>query len=306
MELNRLRSFVTIARTGNLTRAAEQLNLSQSALSSQLRQLEDELGLPLFRRRARGMQLSDAGRELLPDAEELLALAERLRHKATGLRRGGGEPLHIGLNTDPSFLQVGTVNRRLRHLDTELNVIFVSSESGQAPRMLRQGQLDLAFAYGRPDAPDLCCEVLTDVHFCIVIPPPLLPERWEADWEALARLPWIWAERRSLPYTTVLHEFTRRRLKPNRAVRAVDEFIVRQLVIERQGVAVMREDEALPLADDGTVVIWSRGWFSLPLSLVWLARNEGNRSLRLAREAICRLWTTRPPSSGNKKAGAET
>ncbi|TYO98755.1 DNA-binding transcriptional LysR family regulator [Geothermobacter ehrlichii] len=243
-----------------------------------------------------------AGRGL-PAIEELLEQAERLQRKAAGLRRGSGEPLHIGLNTDPGFLQVGAINRRLRHLNAEFNVIFISSETSHAPRLLRQGQLDLAFVYGRPSDPDLCCEPLAEVHFCIVIPPPLLQTRQEPDWEEVASLPWIWAEHSSLPYTAVLHEFTRRRLKPNRAVRAVDEFIVRQLVIEGQGVAVMREDEALPLADDGTVSIWSKGWLRLPLSLIWLARNEKNQLLRLAREAICELWSARPSTAESRPGG---
>ena len=58
MELFQLRSFQAVAQTGNLTRAAEALHLSQSALSVQIRNLEDELGVELFARQAKGMRLT--------------------------------------------------------------------------------------------------------------------------------------------------------------------------------------------------------------------------------------------------------
>ena len=61
MELNRLRSFVVVAETGHLTRAAEKLHISQPALSAQIRALEDELDLTLFERTSTGMTLTAAG-----------------------------------------------------------------------------------------------------------------------------------------------------------------------------------------------------------------------------------------------------
>jgi DNA-binding transcriptional LysR family regulator len=64
MELYQLRIFLTIARTGNLTRAAERLNASQPAVSSQIKALEEELGVTLFARTPRGMELTQEGRIL--------------------------------------------------------------------------------------------------------------------------------------------------------------------------------------------------------------------------------------------------
>jgi len=72
MELYQLRSFVTVAELGQLTRAAERLHVSQPALSAQIKSLEDELGTVLFERGAGGMALTPAGRHLLPQAERVL------------------------------------------------------------------------------------------------------------------------------------------------------------------------------------------------------------------------------------------
>src|SRR5512140_294423 len=78
MELYQLRTFLAIARTGNLTRAASILATSQPAVSAQLRALEDELGVELFSRTSRGMELTAAGLALRPRAEDLDARATEL------------------------------------------------------------------------------------------------------------------------------------------------------------------------------------------------------------------------------------
>jgi len=76
MDFNRLRSFVVVAETGHLTRAAEKLHISQPALSAQIRALEDELDLTLFERTSTGMTLTAAGKRLLAGADKILAEAQ--------------------------------------------------------------------------------------------------------------------------------------------------------------------------------------------------------------------------------------
>src|SRR5262249_60738923 len=78
MELYQLRSFAAVAELGHLTRAAEKLHISQPAVSAQIKALEDELGVTLFERVSSGMQLTSAGRNLLPAAEQVLGAANAL------------------------------------------------------------------------------------------------------------------------------------------------------------------------------------------------------------------------------------
>ncbi|HEY5961824.1 MAG TPA: LysR family transcriptional regulator, partial [Polyangiaceae bacterium] len=78
MELYQLKTFLVIARTGNLTRAASELHASQPTVSGQLKALEDELGLTLFERTTRGMKLTEAGNRLRNKAQELTDLATEL------------------------------------------------------------------------------------------------------------------------------------------------------------------------------------------------------------------------------------
>ncbi|SHI89761.1 DNA-binding transcriptional regulator, LysR family [Malonomonas rubra DSM 5091] len=290
MELYRLKSFLAIAKAKNLTRAAEQQHISQSALSSQLKQLEEELELSLFERSARGMHLSAPGRELLPYIDAVLEAEKHLLQKAHALSHGEGETLHIGLNADPGFLRAGLINRRMLQLYSEMNIVYLTSPSSRAAQLLRQGQLDLAFVYGVPAEADVSSILLDDIRFCVVIPTGLNPQRQTLDWSDIAALPWIWVEQGSLPYDTLQQEFSRLQLAPQQMVKTVDEYIVKELVLDGQGVAIMREDEARPMVDAGQVQIWQKGWLTLPLSLAWATRAEDKFQVRSAREVIGYLW----------------
>ncbi|MBE0599130.1 MAG: LysR family transcriptional regulator, partial [Desulfuromonadales bacterium] len=204
MELYQLKSFVVIARERNLTRAAEKLHLSQSALSSQLRLLEGELGLTLFTRTARGMALTEPGRELFTLAEGMLEAANKLRARAMALHQGVGEAVAIGLNADPGFLRVSAINRRLSLLHAELSVSFRTSQTARTAPMLRQGEVDLAFFYG--DAPDADLQhlLLDRVRVCLVIPGRLAGAVHRLDWPEVAELPWVWAGSDSPFYAALL------------------------------------------------------------------------------------------------------
>ncbi|MCK4501982.1 MAG: LysR family transcriptional regulator, partial [Desulfuromonadales bacterium] len=248
MQFTQLRTFITIAREQNLTRAADKLHLSQSAISSQLKGLEEKLGVNLFERSTRGMTLNEAGSILLQHAEEVLGACESLERCADTLSRGITASVTIGLNTDPTFLRISAINQRLSLLHPDLNVIFHGGETTSTAQRLKNGSIDIGFFYGMlPDA-DISQRLITHVRVCVAIPSGLITSGDPVDWSALANLPWVWVDDKFPFYQVLVNKLGHIAKPPHNIVTAANEQIVRELVAAGQGVALMREDEARPLA----------------------------------------------------------
>src|SRR5437868_3451416 len=95
VELRHLRYFVAVAETENVSRAALRLHVSQPALSRQIRDLEDELGIPLLERSAKSVRLTDAGRVFLNEARTVLQRANQAIDAARAAANGSAGELHI-------------------------------------------------------------------------------------------------------------------------------------------------------------------------------------------------------------------
>lgn len=97
LNFKHLRYFWAVAKSGSITRAAEQLHLTPHSISSQLRELEEALGLTLFQRIGRGLELSEAGRRILVYADNIFNLGDELLAVAHDQSRQKARPLAIGI-----------------------------------------------------------------------------------------------------------------------------------------------------------------------------------------------------------------
>jgi LysR family transcriptional activator of nhaA len=150
LNYHHLRYFRTVARLGHLTRAAEQLNVSQSALSSQIRQLEARLGQQLFERRGRSIELTEAGRIALDHADaifsignELLATLSHLGQQRRALRIGA-------LATLSRNFQLAFLRPILRRPDIE--IVLRSASAPELLSALAALQLDLVLTNQAPSS----------------------------------------------------------------------------------------------------------------------------------------------------------
>lgn len=103
LEFRHLRTIKAIHEAGGLARAADQLNITQSALSHQIKGLEDQAGVELFIRRSKPMKLSAAGMKLLRLAERILPEVEAMQEDFAGLRAGKSGRLHIAIECHACF-----------------------------------------------------------------------------------------------------------------------------------------------------------------------------------------------------------
>ncbi|MGO9794419.1 MAG: LysR family transcriptional regulator [Solirubrobacteraceae bacterium] len=148
MELRQLATFVAVAEEGSFTRAADRLHVVQSAVSAAVRNLEKELGAPLFDRSTHSVKLTDAGRALLPDARATLAAAHAAKDavdQALGGLRGTvvlGTMQAQGMRAIDLAGVLATF--RSEHPAVEVQIRHVGGSQEMARDVL-QGRLDLAF-----------------------------------------------------------------------------------------------------------------------------------------------------------------
>ena len=290
MELYQLRSFLEVVGTRNLTKAATNLHMSQSALSSQIKLLEEEFGISLFERTSKGMVLSEKGRLLLSFVEDVVESANTLKGKVQQVAARTTGTFRLGLNTDGMFLKVSRISRKMNALFPEVNFIFVSSETMSSPDMLRQNHMDLGFFYGIHTAKDIVCEQIATVTIRIVIPESIVPAETSLNWPTLARLPWIWSDCACPYYETVQAEFDKYNLVVNKVVDANDEGVVRELLLDNQGVALLREDDAVRAVQQGGCYIWPDATFEIPLSMGLLKRNMYHPTMQAVTSLVKEVW----------------
>lgn len=153
MRMEQLEYLAAVTRLGSLRRAAEELHLSQPALSETLRNLERELGVELLERRRSGARISDEGRELLPHITEVLDAVDRLRQAADGQHQVSRR-LRLGtVNAATATLLAPAIREfGATHPSTQVEVIADRQDGIQ--QHLTEGSFDLGvISYLRDDDP---------------------------------------------------------------------------------------------------------------------------------------------------------
>ncbi|MBC7496011.1 MAG: LysR family transcriptional regulator [Sphingomonadaceae bacterium] len=175
LNFNHLRYFWAVALDGNLTRTAARLNISQSALSTQIRKLEQRLGVDLFERRSKGLHLTEAGRIALDHADAIFAAGRDL----LGTLRQTGSARHavrIGaLATLSRNFQIGFLQPLLRRTDVE--IVLRSGSAEELLRGLQSVNLDVVLTNQAPDIDALTPFIvhsLSSQHVSLVGAPALL------------------------------------------------------------------------------------------------------------------------------------
>jgi len=171
MELRHLRYFVAVAESGSLTvAAARKLHTSQPSLSRQIRDLEDEVGAQLLTRRARGIELTPAGRAFLDHARSVLSQVETASEAARRVAHPAKPCFSMGFLTGHELTWMPEALQILRDELPNIDVMISSQYSPQLANALSKGTVDAAFLRRERAMPELGFRLLVKEPLVVVLP----------------------------------------------------------------------------------------------------------------------------------------
>src|SRR3954452_16793686 len=173
MNLRQLRYFVSVVEAGNMTRAAEQLHVAQTALGMQIRQIEEDLGVALLVRHSRGVEPTKAGSLLHARALTILKLVEETRKEVSACERDESEAIRLGI-TPALMLTAGTeLALTVREHLPQVLLSIVEAMSHVLVDTLSRGEVDFILCYDVPDLPHLSrTALLQDDLVLVTLPGP--------------------------------------------------------------------------------------------------------------------------------------
>ncbi|MFS2164937.1 LysR family transcriptional regulator [Variovorax sp. Varisp62] len=175
MELRHLRVLIAVAEELHFGRAAKRLNLSQPPVSLAIRELEDELGVRLFERTSRHIEITPAGEEALRDARAVLGRTESLREHARNASRGGSGSLSIGFISLAAYSFLPAVLRRFAAEYPGVKIALHESTTDRIPSDVENGSLDVGCHFVSPSLPASLSYRATDNDALVVALPEQHP-----------------------------------------------------------------------------------------------------------------------------------
>ena len=291
MELYQLRTFVAVAEEGNFTRAGKRVYATQPAVSAHIKALEEELGVRLFDRVPRGVELTAAGAELVQDALEVLAAAQTLQARAVTL---GGEvsgSVALGLCTDPDYLRVTTLLADIGERFPKLNLSLVQFPSRAILKRIRARTLDAGFVFAGNPYGDLETIKPAEPSFSI-IGAVRYREQLESDSTSeLSGYTWIMPTTDCAFRELQLDLFNRHGIVPARTIGADSEEVIRPLILEGKALGLVREDEVAHVIESGQCVeCRSLGRHPMELNFVHRKGEAGNPAIAALIEIVRAAW----------------
>ena len=270
--LKELRTFLAVTRHGTFSRTAERIGLTQSAVSAQIRRLEEGLGFPLFDRQGRLAVLNAAGRHTLANAEQLLQMFEKL-HYAPGEEEDQVARLDIGAVAPVQAAQMPAALVALRQDLPHLRVRVLPGVSLALMGQVHAGSLDAAAMFRPPFAPppELVWHPLWKEPFALVVP----AEARGRDWRTLLRQhPFLRYDRASMGGRLVT-QFLQAEGIAVRDLVEMDELPgLVQLVAQGMGVALVpRSRPAFPLPAGARAIGLGRAGFHREVGMLERTRH---------------------------------
>lgn len=291
MDLNQLKSFVTVAHHGNLTQAAERLCLSQPAVSAQIKAMENYLGTALFVRTNNGMVLTRAGEVLLPEAESLLQLRHKVDQFAKGLVEQYKEEAELGLIHPVNTEKVTRLTRLIHQKAPHVQLHIQYGMSGEVMSRILAEKLHGGFFLGAVQTRSVRSIFLENIQYSLICPrdeyhriQSSLPQNLEQ---------YVWIEMSGASGSNKhLQQFWRaNRLSPKRQIICDYPQTIIDLVADGVGIAMVPSCKAEAAMESGkTLAIIEQYRQSLPLNFIYLDEYEQDNCLQLLKSSVETIW----------------
>lgn len=281
MELRHLRTLAAVARHGSFTKAAEELHLAQSAVSQQVRKLEEELGCDVLLRSSRSVELTDEGAVVLEYAHRVLAEVDGLKdelEERTGVLRGR---INIGAMWPTGPYDLAGVLGAFHQRHPEVDIHMREEIADDMLAMVRRDEIDVAYASVDPDllGEDYAATLLWQEEFVVTMSPThRFAGRASVTFEELAEETLVTYRENSALRRRLERALGPRGLTPRNAFICTEMSAVRALVSQGLGVAVLPRSVA---EEAGPPVAWARieqadgsELLTWPVALIWRATRK--------------------------------
>lgn len=290
MDILRIRSFVTVARLGNVTRASESLHVTQPAVTGHIKSMEQELGVALFHRPSGRMELTRAGAALLPDAEKVLADFNALLGHAKSLKGEVTGSLNFALVEDVEYSRIGNFIRGLRAAFPLLQLKTTHCASEEVIERVRAARCDAGFCIADQLPAELASLRLRRFNYVVLAPASLAEAVSRAGWRDLAALPWISPPDGSHVRSIQNALFAAQGVTPNVAIECDQLSAIEGMVRSGLGLALVREDTATALAANGDYFIWPHVNLASQLLFVYRAAEESSPAVIGMLSVLGKCW----------------
>ena len=256
MEIYQLKTFVTIAREGSITRASELLFLSQPAVSAHIKAIEDEIGFALFERTPRGMILTKNGATLLAKAEQMIALHKELIEEAKYIKGKPVGKLRLGSNRTPSAQVLGKLLTAITQSLPDIELALEYGNSSEILHAIRNNSIDAGF-YTDTGVIHDDLQTLDVDHFGVYLAAPVdwIKNIDKIDWQEIKNMPWICPASNTCCGRVAENLFEREKFRPQKIVNVDQEKVTRTLIAGGVGLGFLHADTALDAAAKGEVVL---------------------------------------------------
>jgi DNA-binding transcriptional LysR family regulator len=290
MELYQLKTFVVIADEENLTRASERLFLTQPAISSHIKMLEEELGIELFTRNPKGMILTNAGKRLKTEADLIINSMEKFKNTAISLKNEISGKITVGVNSGIDILNLSEIFALVTKKYPLLELSLIQSNSHEILQNIKKGNFEIGFIFGENNFAEIEKLALTNIELCIVGPSKWKEKTKNLPFSGLVKYPWILTPP-ACPFSSILNKlFDENNMHPDKYIIVDQEVIINYLVKSESGFSLMLKPDAEAAQKNGDAFIWKHKNIDIELSTVYLKNKKNFPLINAVLECIKEIW----------------